>query len=307
MNILYLKYALEVARTGSINKAAENLSMAQPNLSRAIKELEASLGTAVFDRTSRGMTLTRDGERLIGYAEKILGEVDELEAMFCDGGVEKLTFSIAAPYADYISGAFAEFTNVINKSSNAELIYREASSHDVIEYVVHGECHLGIVRYSESDDKYFKELLESKALCQEFITDFSYKLLFSTGSPLASLEKIGFADLSGLTEILRTDPFELYQSSSHLRKSERNKPKCRVYAQERASRLNILSSNVKTFMWVSSLSKRQLDRYGLKQKSCTDNNVKFKDVLIYRSDYHLSDIDKNFITLLCDKKREVMP
>lgn len=40
MNIVHLKYAVEIARTKSISKAAENLYMAQPNLSRAVKELE---------------------------------------------------------------------------------------------------------------------------------------------------------------------------------------------------------------------------------------------------------------------------
>ena len=43
MNILHMKYAVEVARIGSINKASEELLIAQPNLSRSIKELEACL------------------------------------------------------------------------------------------------------------------------------------------------------------------------------------------------------------------------------------------------------------------------
>ena len=43
MNILHLKYAVEIAKTGSLNKAAENLYMGQPNLSRAIKELEKAI------------------------------------------------------------------------------------------------------------------------------------------------------------------------------------------------------------------------------------------------------------------------
>ena len=62
MNILHLKYAVEVADTGSISRAAENLFMNQPNLSRAIKELEASLGITIFERTTRGMLVTPDGK-----------------------------------------------------------------------------------------------------------------------------------------------------------------------------------------------------------------------------------------------------
>ena len=55
MNILHMKYAVEVARAGSINKAAETLIIAQPNLSRAIKELESDLGITIFDRSAKGM------------------------------------------------------------------------------------------------------------------------------------------------------------------------------------------------------------------------------------------------------------
>lgn len=48
MNLLYLKYAVEVAACGSINKAAEKLYIDQPNLSRSIKELESSLGVTIL-------------------------------------------------------------------------------------------------------------------------------------------------------------------------------------------------------------------------------------------------------------------
>ena len=65
MNILHLKYAVEVAKAGSLSKAAEALYMNQPNLSRAIKELEASLGITLFVRSARGMVPTPEGEEFL--------------------------------------------------------------------------------------------------------------------------------------------------------------------------------------------------------------------------------------------------
>ena len=53
MNLLHMKYAVEIAKTKSISKAAENLYTAQPNLSRAIKELEESLEITIFNRTTK--------------------------------------------------------------------------------------------------------------------------------------------------------------------------------------------------------------------------------------------------------------
>ena len=58
MNILHMKYAVEVAKVGSLNKAAESLYVALPNISRSIKELEVDLGITVFDCTAKGMVLT---------------------------------------------------------------------------------------------------------------------------------------------------------------------------------------------------------------------------------------------------------
>ena len=95
MNIIYLKYAVEVARIGSLSKAAEALYVAQPNLSRAIKELEKELGITIFDRNSKGMSLTPDGEKLIQYGKKILQQIDEVQNMFKEEQSKKEVFSIS--------------------------------------------------------------------------------------------------------------------------------------------------------------------------------------------------------------------
>ena len=62
MNILHMKYAVEVANTRSISKAAENLYTSQPNLSRAIQSLENDLKIKIFKRSSKGHEITIDGE-----------------------------------------------------------------------------------------------------------------------------------------------------------------------------------------------------------------------------------------------------
>ena len=68
MNTLHLKYAVEVERTGSITQAAENLYMGQPNLSKAIMELEETLGFMIFERTSKGVIPTQKGTSFLVYA-----------------------------------------------------------------------------------------------------------------------------------------------------------------------------------------------------------------------------------------------
>ena len=73
MNILHLKYAVEVEKTSSITKAAENLFMGQPNLSRSIKDLEETLGIKIFRRTSKGIVPTIQGEEFLTYAKSKIG------------------------------------------------------------------------------------------------------------------------------------------------------------------------------------------------------------------------------------------
>ena len=75
MNTLHLKYAVEVERAGSITQAADNLFMAQPNLSKAIRELEEGLGITIFERTPRGVVPTPKGVEFLTRAKEILGVV----------------------------------------------------------------------------------------------------------------------------------------------------------------------------------------------------------------------------------------
>ena len=75
MNLQYLKYALEVEKMGSISKAADNLYMNQPNLSKAIKELETMIGVPLFERTTKGVSsTTEEGRVFMEYAKNILAQ-----------------------------------------------------------------------------------------------------------------------------------------------------------------------------------------------------------------------------------------
>ncbi len=82
MNLQHIKYAVEVQKTGSITQAAENLYMGQPNLSKAIRELEKSLGIVIFKRTSKGVLPTAQGEEFLRYAKSILDQVQRIEDLY---------------------------------------------------------------------------------------------------------------------------------------------------------------------------------------------------------------------------------
>lgn len=78
MDLYQLKTFVAVARGGSITRASELVHLSQPAVSAHIKAIEDALGLTLFDRTSRGMTLTAEGHRLLAKAEQTLAAHQEL-------------------------------------------------------------------------------------------------------------------------------------------------------------------------------------------------------------------------------------
>ncbi len=313
MNILHLKYAVEIARCGSLNKAAENLYMGQPNLSRAIKDLEASLGITVFERSAKGMVATPEGEVFLEYARKILSQIDEVEALYKANTPVKHRFSISVPRASYIADAFTQFTKVIGENSfgqkhPVELFYKETNAMRAIKNILESDYKLGIIRYAESYDKYFKAMLDEKGLTCEIVAEFHYVLAMSASHPLACLSSIRYDDLRPFTEIAHADPYVPSLPLSIVIKEELpdNTDK-RIYVFDRASQLELLSENHESFAWVSPVPDKLLARYELVQKNCSDTQRMYRDVLIYKKEYHLTDTDKCFITELCQSRRKYIP
>ncbi len=89
LNLHKLEIFATVVRVGSFSAAAEQLLMTQPAVSQHIQDLEASLGTRLFERGRRGVTLTAAGEKLHDYTRTILQLVSEAENAVTD--VEHLT------------------------------------------------------------------------------------------------------------------------------------------------------------------------------------------------------------------------
>lgn len=306
MNLLHMKHALEVAKAGSLSKASEVLLIAAPNISRSIKELEADLGITIFDRTQNGMKLTPEGEEFLEFSKSILGQIDQVENYYKKGHPKKQTFSISVPRASYICEAFAEFSKSLSKDA-AEIFYKETNSQRTINNMLNHDYKLGIVRYAENYDMYFKTMLEEKGFTYELITEFTYKIIMSKNSPLAKLDTISSDDLVDYIEIAHADPYVPSVPVSKVVKEELSDDiNRRIFVFERTSQFELLSRNLETFMWVSPIPKSLLERYDLVQKECSENRKIYKDLLIYKNGYKLSKLDRQFITELCESKRKYL-
>ena len=306
MNLLHMKHALEVAKAGSLSKASEVLLIAAPHISRSIKELEADLGITIFDRTQSGMKLTPEGEEFLEFAKSILGQIDQVENYYKKGHPKKQTFSISVPRASYICEAFVEFSKSLSKDA-AEIFYKETNSQRTINNMLNHDYKLGIVRYAENYDMYFKTMLEEKGFTYELITEFTYKIIVSKASPLAKLHTISSDDLVDYIEIAHADPYVPSMPAAKVVKEELSDDiNRRIFVFERTSQFELLSRNLETFMWVSPIPKSLLERYDLVQKECSENRKIYKDLLIYKNGYKLSNLDRQFITELCEAKRKYL-
>ena len=190
MNIAHLKYAVEVEKTASITKAAENLFMGQPNLSRGIKELEETLGVKIFKRTSKGIVPTPQGEEFLGYAKSILAQIEEMESLYKPEKNNKLKFSISVPRASYIADAFSKFVREADMSKEIEFSFKETNAMRAIRNVVQENYGLAIVRYQTIFESFFTNMLRDKGMKSENIWEFEYQLLISKNDPLSQKDVV---------------------------------------------------------------------------------------------------------------------
>jgi len=77
MDLHQLKYFQALANIGSVTKAAIELSLSQPALSRSVSRLEEEIGALLFERKSRGVVLNRYGEIFLGHVNRALSEIAE--------------------------------------------------------------------------------------------------------------------------------------------------------------------------------------------------------------------------------------
>ena len=71
MTLQQLKYVVTVAETGTITEAAGKLYISQPSLTNAIHELEREMQIVIFNRTNKGISLSKEGDIFLGYASRL--------------------------------------------------------------------------------------------------------------------------------------------------------------------------------------------------------------------------------------------
>ncbi|MEM9017866.1 MAG: LysR family transcriptional regulator [Verrucomicrobiota bacterium] len=159
-----LEQFVAVARAGSITRAAQELNLSQPALSRAIQKLEDRLGEPLFERKPREVVLTDLGELLLERAREILKLVEDTFSVLSEAGrkgrVRLGAIPTIAPY--FLPGLLRSFSDAYPDIS---VVVQEDTTENLIRRCSHGEIDLAILalpliaKYLEVEALFDEELL----------------------------------------------------------------------------------------------------------------------------------------------------
>lgn len=155
MELRVLKYFLTVAREGNMTKAAEVLYITQPTLSRQIAELEEEIGTALFVRSNRNVTLTDAGILFRRRVEEMLALEEKIKSEF-GGKEEKLSGTIGIGMAESLSANIvAEIIKEFSKKyPSVQFELFTAMADQVQDRIDRGTLDIGFLLEPVNVDKY---------------------------------------------------------------------------------------------------------------------------------------------------------
>ncbi len=194
MTLQQLKYVIEVAGRGSINEAAKRLFISQPSLSNAIKDLEVELGIAIFERTNKGITLSKEGVEFLSYARQVVEQAELLESRYLNAKPAPQHFSVSTQHYAFAVNAFVSLVRE-HGHDEYELTLRETKTYEIIEDVKTMRSEIGILFLNEFNDKVINKLLKSANL--QFTSLFTAKphVFISIRNPLARQRLVTIEEL----------------------------------------------------------------------------------------------------------------
>ena len=206
MTFRHLQCAIEIARCGSINKAASNLIVSQPYLSGIIKSLEEEVGYEIFRRTKTGIEPTENGQEFLRHARIVL---DELKIMSEIGSADRKPLRVASYFSTFLVRKFLQF-RILYSSDEAD-VCREMGNEEIMDDVMFGRSDIGLVIFAvDKEDKYLA-MIEKRGLAFRRLYDrFRLFAIMDQSHPLAGSVSVTLEDM-------RRHPYVSYDDDSSQR------------------------------------------------------------------------------------------
>ena len=238
MTLQQLKYVITVAETGTFTEAANQLFISQPSLTNAIHELEKEMNIVIFNRTNKGISLSKEGEGFLGYARQVLEQAAILEDKYKRNGGGKKQFCVSTQHYSFAVNAFVDLIKEYGQEEY-DFSLRETQTYEIIEDVARLRSEIGILFLNDFNQAVINKILKSYDLEFHLLFIANPHVFISRSHPLAEKKVITNQEL----EIYPYLSFEqgehnsFYFSEEIFSESERKK---NIRVRDRATLFNLL-------------------------------------------------------------------
>ncbi|MGG1516864.1 LysR family transcriptional regulator [Paenibacillus oryzisoli] len=184
MTLQQLKYVIEVANRGSINEAAKRLFISQPSLSNAIRELEEEFQISIFDRSNKGISLSKEGVEFLSYARQVVEQAELLEGRYLNSKPSPQHFSVSTQHYAFAVNAFVNLVSE-HGQEEYELALRETKTYEIIEDVKNLRSEIGVLYLNDFNQKVINKLLKNANLQYNSLFIAKPHIFISIKNPLA--------------------------------------------------------------------------------------------------------------------------
>lgn len=194
MTLQQLRYVIKVAECGNMTKAARELFISQPSLTNAIKELEKEMNVMIFQRTNKGVIVSKEGEIFLGYARQVLEQVYLLEDVYQKPEKRKQKFCVSTQHYSFAVNAFVELIQQYGQEQY-DFSLRETQTYEILDDVSRMKSEIGILYLNEFNESVLKKIMKEKDLIFTPLFTAKPHIFISRTHPLAQKEKVRMDDL----------------------------------------------------------------------------------------------------------------
>ena len=163
MTLQQLKYVDAVASCGSVSEAARRVFATQPTLTEAIRSLEEELRIAIFTRSSRGVSVTREGEEFLASARQILDDAARIQSKYTGKAVRRPQFAVSCQHYAFAVEAFMEVVKA-NGADSYDFTLRETVTSEIIDDVARHRSEIGVLYLSRRNERAIMKILKKEEL-----------------------------------------------------------------------------------------------------------------------------------------------
>ncbi len=194
MTLKQLRYIIVTSQQGSLSKAAEELFISQPSLTNAIKELEKEINVTIFDRTNKGISVSKEGETFLGYARQVLEQVSLLEEKYCGKKSEKHRFCVSTQHYSFAVNAFVDLIKEFG-GDEYDFSLRETQTYEIIEDVAHMKSEIGILFLNDFNETVLHKMIKHNDLIFTELFIAKPHVFISAQNPLSNCDFVSMEDL----------------------------------------------------------------------------------------------------------------